>query len=259
MVFNRWMMLAAALATLASPPARALIIDNFNNGTLILTGPSFNVVDGAGIVGGERDMTFSFWTGKFASNETGNGLLFLAADTAVNANAGPNYGVRYDGNDNSATSTNFTGLNKVDLTDGGASNAVRVRVAESDTDMFFRITLGEAKAGNQGQLQTMTFADELLTIPSVSAPTDFYLPFANFTNPGCLICVDTSPLDFAQVDYIELDIFHSISSFKVFSLDIIDMALAPVGVPEPATALLLAPALLFFARRRARRENTAVV
>lgn len=253
MTFKLRCVLVVAAALLTALPAQALVIDDFNDGTLLISTPGFDVVDGSGIVGGERDMTGSFWIGTFSSNGGGNGFLFMEAVTPDIPNTLPDYDIRYDGDDNSATSTDFTALNGVDLTDGGASNAVHIRVMANEIPMRFLINLGEEKPANQGQLQSMTFTDESFIVPTLLTPADFYLPFAGFLNPGCLICVDTSPLDFSQVDYIRVSInAQTAQSFKFMTIDIIDTALAP-AVPEPSVALLFMSAgILVLARRRLR-------
>ncbi|MCL4801044.1 MAG: hypothetical protein KJ025_15735 [Burkholderiales bacterium] len=250
MRFTHRLILAAA-AAFAALPAHALVIDDFEDGTLFFATPGSGVVDGAGIVGGERDMSgggsFAV-TGFFSSNLGGNGLLVM--EQRIPAFEPPHsFNAVYDGNDDNPAALPFVAdLNKVDLTDGGASDAIRIRVVENSTEMRLDVTLGEQKPANQGSQTETTFAGYSLVVPVVLAPTDFYLLFADFANPGCnsLFCVDTSPLDFTQVDYIGLEFFRTLipsaPAFDTMSVEIVDTASVPV--PEPSTGLLLTAAIL---------------
>lgn len=253
-------LILAAVAAFAALPAHAIVIDDYEDGTLVFAAPGLGFVDGAGIVGGERDLSAGSGSpaagGQFSSNLGGNGLLLIEQRIPANE-LSHSFNVVYDGNDDNAVNLPFVAnLMKVDLTDGGASDAIRVRVVLNTTEMRFDVTLGEQKPANASSMVDTTFAGYSLVVPVVVVPTDFYLRFADFGNPGCNInfCVDTSPLDFTQVDYIGIEIFPPLilatPAHEFMSIDIVDTVAAPV--PEPSTLLLLAVVFLLSRRLKFR-------
>jgi hypothetical protein len=234
-------------AFVAAAPAQALVIDDFNDGTLILSTPAFDTVDGSGIVGGERDMVGSFWLGSFSSNAAGNGLLQITA-AAPEFDTVPGYNVRYDGDDNT-TANNFIGLNGVDLTDSGASNAIRIRVVRSTTEIEIQFEVSEQKTPGDN-----TFAQFQIVLPVVDLPTDFLLPFADFDNPGCGFCDDTSPLSFDNIDWMEVSIYPTTQTPFTLGIDFIDTVAAAVPAPSTLATLGLGLGIVGITDARRRRR-----
>jgi len=236
--------LLAGLCGLPVGPAGAIVIDSFNDGTLTIAAPGFDTVNGSGILGGERDMVASLWTGSFSSNAGSSGSLQISA-VSSQFNSVPEYDIRYDGDDDSTNNNNFTGLNGADLTDGGASSAVRVRLIRSTTDVVLDFQFSEQKTPGEN-----TFANLQIVLPAVSVPTDFFLPFADFVNPGCNFCTDTSPADFSNVGWIEVSLFPTSQTPFSLAIDFIDTVLDPTAVPEPAALGLFFAGLAGLGLRR---------
>jgi hypothetical protein len=209
------------------------LIDNFNTGVLVLTDGGFGSADGVGIVGGERDMqTGPNITGEFSSNKAGNGHLIM--DFASGPLAAAFFDIVYDGNDNSPLQ-DFTGLNGVDFTDGGASDAIRVRLIESTIALHVEITVQQQVNGEHWFLQ------HTIDVGPVATPTDVFFPFDDFAL-SCSFCGTAS---FASIDWMKIRFFPVNATGTPFqaSVDFIHtQTMVPDGpreVPAPPVLPLL--------------------
>jgi large repetitive protein len=146
--------------------------------------------DHAGALGGERDMRVELTSGgvgdSFAVQSTGATLTFNSSLTAQGR-----FSLVYDGDDNDATTTDFTGLGGEDLTAGGAT-VLQVRVQADQPDATLRLRV-YTDADNFSE--TAAFS-----IPGTNTPTDVVFDFASFVQGGGA----TGPADFTNVGAIEM-------------------------------------------------------
>lgn len=226
--------IAVALSGLCTPrPAQAALIDNFNTGVLVITDGGSGFASGVGIIGGQRDMDTGInTTGEFSSNKAGNGLLFM--DFVSGPLAAAYFDVVYDGNDNSLQE-DFTGLNGADFTDGGTSNAIRVRLVEATTALHVQITVQQQVNGEHWFLQ------HTIDVGPVAVPTDVFFPFDDFA----LACTFCGTASFSSIDWMKIRFFPVNATGEPFqaSVDFIQtQAMIPDGprdVPAPPVLPLL--------------------
>lgn len=117
-----WMV---ALSVLVTGAAAGTVIDTFETAQAEISapepGPSSSSVNGAGILGGDRDLALERLTGAdFAAAEVVGGVLEMA-----DGSSRARLEVTYDSDSDPGT-LDPVGLGGVDLTDGGAATALRV-------------------------------------------------------------------------------------------------------------------------------------
>ena len=119
----------------------AIIIDTFDmNQTLISGADSSNTASGAGILGGERDSRvqdpFYLFAGQDVGTTTAGTFSLVHFDNPTYAT----HQLVWDGSDGDATSTDFTGLGGVDLTEAGANNSFEVDVSFASFNSAVSVT-----------------------------------------------------------------------------------------------------------------------
>jgi hypothetical protein len=236
--------IAVALGLCAPLPAQAALIDDFNTGVLVISDGGLGFAAGVGIVGGEREMQSGVnTTGEFSSNKAGNGLLIMTF--ASGPVAATFFDIVYDGADNSALQ-DFTGLNGADFTDGGTSDAIRVRLVESTIALHVEITVQQQVNGENWFLQ------HTIDVGPVAAPTDVFFPFADFTL-SCSFCGTAS---FSSIDWMKVRFFPVNATGAPFqaSVDFIQtQTMIPDGprdVPAPPVLPLLAGGVVWLGIQR---------
>jgi opacity protein-like surface antigen len=127
----------AAIALMTGGTANALVFDTFGT-TTNLTDTTIGgdvtdtIVDGANILGGERETFLSLQSGSQADvdiNSPNPGVLSLNNDTGSRSNLT----LRYDG-------VGAAGLGGVDATEGGAHNAFDLFIQFDDSPIDIRLT-----------------------------------------------------------------------------------------------------------------------
>lgn len=244
---NEGVMSAAFAVLLAAAPAQAVLIDNFNDGTFVINDGGFGEFIGAGIIGGERDVT----TGAniIGQVSVANGLL------SMNFEDGPlaalHLDVVYDGSDGTQVD-DFTGLNKADFTDGGFSDSIRVRLLQTTIALTIQITVSE----NKGPLGPGSewFMQQTTVVGPTNSPTDVFFPFDDFQ----IITQFGGQASFSAIDWMKIRYFSPGGVPFQASVDFIQtQSVGPRTVPEPSTIPLLAGAFvgLVFASRRIRDKD----
>jgi uncharacterized repeat protein (TIGR01451 family) len=160
--------------------AQSLAIDTYttDQGPLTLTFPpagstAGSSASGAGVLGGERDLLISLNAGVIAGNSLNaninSGSFSHSQDSTI---AGSSL-VQWDGADGSST-LNPTGLGGLDLTVGGAQNALQLSVQFDDLPFDVVMTI-YTDAGNAS---TATFSPA----GQIFAPISFVIPYSDFTS-----------------------------------------------------------------------------
>jgi len=177
-------------------------IDDFNN-AVVQTVTGTNAVptasdasDHAGALGGERDLFVQLTSGGPGESVTLDSqvgrLMFNSTDSAQG-----DFIAVYDGNDNDALATAFTGLASEDLTDGGASTGLQLSVRADQANATLRVRL---------YTDATNYSDASFTIPVGITDTDVVLDYASdfgvgagaagaatFTNIGAIeVFIDTN-------------------------------------------------------------------
>lgn len=207
--------IVALVALLVAPfPASAqIIIDSFatNQAPLTLTFPpagttASSSASGAGILGGERDLSINLTAGVIAGNTmsatVSSGFYSYSQDATISGTGT----IQWDGTDGSAT-VNPTGLGGVDLTQGGTQDAILIGTFFDDLPVNVTVEVFT----DAGNASTATLA-----LPGlIFSATNFAIPYssftttlgagANFTNVGAIVLTlgsnVTAPdvvLDFVQ-------------------------------------------------------------
>jgi hypothetical protein len=249
-----WLALTALL--IPAGPASAVVIDSFNEGSVVFAHnsppPGFRVATGAGIIGGERYLTGSFrgTNGIAAVDFFDSNQLGMFADTVLDPSDGPILlaTLQYDGIN--GTFNDFDGLGSVDLTEGGTHNALRVRVVNAivKNEFFLQITLRnpDTTGGHDFYTVATTFGS--------TGPVDLLLPFDEVVK-ACVVCDAFDPTD---VGWIGVEIFTFDAPTVQLSVDFIDTAFAPEEeIAAPAPLALLAAMLGLLALRRQRGAAAA--
>ncbi|MCU0877558.1 MAG: SpaA isopeptide-forming pilin-related protein [Pirellulaceae bacterium] len=189
----------SSLITITAPQADGtlgLTIDDFDDDPAAtvaaddVTNPNGLAADHAAALGGERDMFVTLTSGtttpSVSLTSNGNQLIFNSSFDATG-----DFASIYDGNDDDAQATDFTGLGGVDLTNSGTDVAIKVRVQADQADATVRLRV-YTDADN--------FSDsDPFVIPGTNSPTDAVFYFADFTQAG-----GTGPADFANVGAMQL-------------------------------------------------------
>ncbi len=216
---------ATVLVTAAIPGRADLVIDSFNTdqtvgvqGTPAGFMSAADATLAAGALGGERDIYVERTSGNAGAVSTD---VNLSQAGALSYNSGPattgNALIVWDGIDGSATNLNATGLGGVDLTLGGANNAIAIR-AGADLNASLVLTIYKNATNYSTFTQPVTGNGE--------AMANFLIPFSSFTVAG------GSGADFTSVGAISLKIVGSTADM--------DMLLESIkAVPEPTAGLLV--------------------
>src|SRR5262245_33809701 len=177
-------------------------IDDFNN-AMAQTIAGTNAVptasdasDHAGALGGERDLFVQLTSGGPGESVTLDSPVGRLMFDSTGSTQGEFTAV-YDGNDNDATTTAFTGLGGKDLTDAGASTALKLSVRADQANATLRVRLFT---------DATHYSDASFTIPVSVTDTDVVLDYvsdfgvgagaagaATFTNIGAIeVFIDTN-------------------------------------------------------------------
>ncbi len=213
--FHGFLIVTLSLASLTSLKADVLI-DSFLTSQSAPGGvDTANVADGAGILGGERDV-LSFLT--LSANGTVPGQLQLAYPNGLlTGRAGGD--ITYAGADHDPYSASFAGLGAVDLTQGGANNCFQFDITSIvNTSATLLIQVRSINHGSSA----------LVNLPH--APGIFDVPFSAFVPDGTPF---SYPADFQNVGYLN---FH----FEMDGGDSVVMdGVIATTVPEPSALTLL--------------------
>jgi hypothetical protein len=222
--------------------ATMLIWDNFDESQQSAIFPAFginvptSIANGAGILGGEREVAVTLDFGSQVStyvNFGGNSLLSFNLPAASKGDGL----ITWDGPDGNTSNVNTTGLNGVDLTDGGLYDAVAIAVDFMDLGSNMMLTVW-TDANNSSEIN--------LAVPGgvFSGSAVVVWEFANFVPES------GTGADFANVGAISLSInAHSETQALDLQLDYIASiawddppmdSLAVQVIPEPTTLLLFA-------------------
>jgi hypothetical protein len=217
-----------ALMLIGASAHASIVIDNFDTGVTNLdlnaVGSSSQTANGnpGDIIGGDRDVELTV-------------LSTTGLSASVNAN--PPAGVLAWSNASQVQSTAMLtwddggGLGGIDLTEGGASDAILMELIEIDltAELTFSVT------DTAGGLSSLVL--------SGLAPGELKFGFSSFTGSA----------DFASVDSISLTFAGPSAVDAVVDL----VATSTVNVPEPSTIATLGIGLagMGFMRKRAQKKN----
>jgi len=211
---HRFQLLAASLLLLIAPISQAIIIDSFDTQQLPISLQSpADIGNTAGssqaaaeAIGGIRNYNAELLGGSF-----GNQIRAFVGGDLYNHVQDPSVTGRsqliYDG---SADPLNIdaTGLGGIDLTDGGTSNAIEVRVVFADQ-------------GGSIVLEVYTDANNrsTVTIPITVTATEeiFIVPFTDFVTAAGA----SGPADFSNVGAVTLDVDGATTAALDVQLDLL--------------------------------------
>lgn len=235
--------LAVGTLALASPAGAVLLIDDFSSTqNLVLASEAEFVASSApalDAIGGERDLEIKRVTGSGVAtvnvNAGDQGQLLFDSPPATEAILR----LVWDGPDGDAQTDDFTGLESVDLTDGGALEAFEI---EFDSELTTRFSL---RIYDWSDSTGMTWSEATVDVDATPSGTFGFLeiPFTEFSLDG-----PEGAASFANVGAVSLEIAGPAG---------FDLALQSVRVvPEPAATSLagLAALALLAHRRRSTRS-----
>jgi len=177
-------------------------IDDFNDAVAqSVTGDSVTPTDSdasdhAGALGGERDLIVTLTSGGLGESVTFDSqagrLMFDSSGSAQGE-----FTAIYDGDDDDATTIDFAGLASDDLTDGGASTGLQIRVRADQANATVRVRV---------YTDATNYSDASFTIPGTNTDTDVVFDYvtdfavgagaagaATFTNVGAIeVFIDTN-------------------------------------------------------------------
>lgn len=233
---NRILFGAIATGLAAATANASILIDSFETTQTCLANSASpnvsNTVNGAGIIGSEREMFADWIMGandvQEIANSSNDGYLNfnLGADTAGMGK------IVWDGPDNNTGVFDPTGLGGVDLTDGGVDSQLTVRIVFDDLPISLRFRVYSDAAN---------YSEYYLMAPGgIFGAIDVPIPYASFNVAG------GAGADFTNVGAIELGLFPDMAATDV-QIDFIQ-----TDVPSPAPLALAGLAGLAGAKRRRR-------
>lgn len=263
---KQWKLSVGAAVLAMSFGANAGIVDLFSVSQTRLTdattadgGLASEVSDAAdpgSILTGYRDIGVELDTdplGNGAFIQVQNGVLSFNTGSGATATGI----VQWDGNDAPGEGALTLDGATLDLTDGGTLDAFEIKTIFSD--LGYEFTVGAYTSATQWTVISFSATEVPLTLPD---GVTSYIPFSGFTEvllcgavnpaPGVnsITCGsgNTSPVDFAQLDALELIIDPNGNTLAI------DLSLNSIRtVPEPGVLALMGMGLLaagFAGRRR---------
>ncbi len=224
-------MAVVALAT----SANAVIIDDFSVDQMVMAtsaSTDASAVNGAGIIGGERELIARNVVGSGALSEVVNMTTEGKLDFSLDVDTIGQGKIVYDGDDNpdgsiSDSSPNRTGLGGIDFTaDGHTALALGVCIADFPFEVIYRVWDMDENDSSY-----------TLAIPGgIFADTEFLVPFSDFTGSA----------DFSNIGAVKV-LINPMFGNTDLQLDYIR-----TDVPTPGALALAGAAGLLGARRRRR-------
>ena len=214
------------LAFLASPPASAVVVDDFSTLQLPLTVPpdAASTVGGAGVLGTNRDLTASRLSGPGAvATSVGGGQFTFIADPDTRGEAV----LSWDGDSDPAI-LDPTGLGGLDLTAGSATTfRLRVEGTTAGMELLMEVFSDGANSSRAA-----------LVLPAIGAAADVHMAFLGFQP------VLGAGADFANVGAIVLTVRDTGSNLAAAQLDVslVDTVAPAVAATKVDTLLSAAPA-----------------
>ncbi|OGL39353.1 MAG: hypothetical protein A2042_04915 [Candidatus Schekmanbacteria bacterium GWA2_38_11] len=214
-----------------------LLIDSFDTPQeflLLYTGSSpYNLLPvsasgtvssgGGDIIGGERDVSVTLESGTSLYLGIGQGGLSLA-DQSLGSSSKGHTTIVWDGLDGNANAIDYTGLNSLDLTAGGAS-ALKIDLTFDDLP---------AKLVLSVYTDAINWSSMDLNLPGgISSLQSFIMNYSDFVTKG------GTGAAFADVGAISLYIDGTITAAADLRFDSVTTA-----VPEPGTILLVGAGLI---------------
>ncbi|MBZ0171110.1 MAG: cadherin-like domain-containing protein [Phycisphaerales bacterium] len=139
-----------ALVLIAAPASGAVVVDDFSTTQPVVAAPGSSLVNGGGILGGQREMDVSRLAGASAvTAQVSAGSVSLT----VGANSRGEVELTYDGPDNDTANLDPLGLGGVDLTDDGGTTQTGLRVtvdtvvANTEIDVVVTSSTGVHRGG----------------------------------------------------------------------------------------------------------------
>lgn len=236
---------AALLCSVGPVQASLLVVDTFDvPQNLTALGPANTTsgsVSGAGILGGERDMTVTTTSGipvlGLNTQTLGANQLGHSQDATVTGFTL----LQWDGVDGSGT-LNPTGLGGLDLTSGGLVTGLGIRVSLNDLPADITLTVYDSSDPTG-----LTYSQAQVNLPGgIFSDTDFLVNFAAFTTDG-----PNGGADFTNAGAVEMLIDGANQSTDlVFSFIQPGSSLVPEPMSAAVWSLCLVTGLAVMARRK---------